>query len=115
MVVSLVTICALTLAIAAMALGFGALYPQFETENAAQIPTSFGGLVFMMSTIALLAAVIVALARPVSAYLQAYNAGVAVGVDAGMIGWFAVAAGLCVAATVVPLSVGLRRMEQFEF
>jgi ABC-2 type transport system permease protein len=115
MVVSLATICALTLAIAAMALGFGALYPQFETENAAQIPTSFGGLVFMMSTIALLAAVIVALARPVSAYLQAYNAGVAVGVDAGMIGWFAMAAGLCVVATVVPLRVGLRRMEQFEF
>ena len=115
MVVSLVTICALTLAIAAMALGFGALYPQFETENAAQIPTSFGGLVFMMSTIALLAAVIVALARPVSTYLQAYNAGVAVGVDAWMIGGFAVAGGLCIAATVVPLRVGLRRMEQFEF
>ena len=73
MVVSLATICALTLAIAALALGFGALYPQFETENAAQIPTSFGGLVFMMTTIALLAAVIVFLARPVSSYLAAVN------------------------------------------
>jgi len=55
MIVSLSAICGLTLAIAAMALGFGALYPQFETENAAQIPTSFGGLIFMMATIALLA------------------------------------------------------------
>src|SRR2546428_14146709 len=52
MILSLATIFALTLAIAAMALGFGALYPQFETENAAQIPTSFGGLVYMMATIA---------------------------------------------------------------
>src|SRR5206468_7913901 len=38
MVMGLVTICGLTFAIAALALGFGALYPQFETENAAQIP-----------------------------------------------------------------------------
>ena len=35
MSVSIVTIILLTLAIAALALGFGALYPQFETENAA--------------------------------------------------------------------------------
>src|SRR2546425_10216600 len=66
MVLSLVTICALTLAIAALALGYGALYPQFETENAAQIPTSFGGLVFMMTTIALLAGVIFALYQAVN-------------------------------------------------
>ena len=39
----------MTLALAGLALGFGTLFPQFETENAAQIPTSFGGLVFMMS------------------------------------------------------------------
>src|SRR5437667_7302363 len=59
MLMSLATMASLTLAIAAMALAFGTLYPQFETENAAQIPTSFGGLVFMMATIALLAGVIV--------------------------------------------------------
>src|SRR5204862_3941725 len=61
MLMSLATMAALTLAIAAMALAFGTLYPQFETENAAQIPTSFGGLVFMMATIALLAGGIVSL------------------------------------------------------
>jgi hypothetical protein len=45
-------------AIGALALGFGALYPQFETQSAAQIPTSFGGLVYMMAMIALLGWVI---------------------------------------------------------
>ena len=45
------TIVLFTLAASAMALSFGAIYPQFETENAAQIPTSFGGLVFMMSSV----------------------------------------------------------------
>jgi len=48
----------------------GTLYPQFETENAAQIPTSFGGLVFMMATIALLAAVLGTLSRAVYTYVH---------------------------------------------
>ncbi|MBI1967260.1 MAG: hypothetical protein HYS40_04670 [Gemmatimonadetes bacterium] len=115
MIVSLATICALTLAIAAMALGFGALYPQFETENAAQIPTSFGGLVFMMATIVLLAVVIVVLARPVYVYMSTVNAGLPVRMDASMIAAFAAAATLCAAATVIPLRVGLKKMESFEF
>jgi len=115
MIVSLTTISALTLAIAALALGFGALYPQFETENAAQIPTSFGGLVFMMATIALLAAVLSVLALPVSAYVRnAYN-GEPTPVDTVMVGAFAAAAVLCAAATIIPLRIGLRKIESFEF
>ena len=64
-VVSVVTIALMTFALAGLALGFGTLFPQFETENAAQIPTSFGGLVFMMSAIALIGVVVVLEARPV--------------------------------------------------
>ncbi|HEY6159521.1 MAG TPA: hypothetical protein VIV88_18905 [Gemmatimonadales bacterium] len=115
MVMSLLTIGGLTFAIAALALGFGALYPQFETENAAQIPTSFGGLVYMMTTIALLGGVIVALWQAVYAYVRAVYQGQPVVVDGWMISWFAVAAVLCTAATALPLWVGLRRMERFEF
>jgi len=115
MVMGLVTICGLTFAIAALALGFGALYPQFETENAAQIPTSFGGLVYMMATIALLAAVIVALWQAVYAYARAVYEGEPVVVDGWMIFWFAVAALICAAATAIPLRIGLRKMESFEF
>src|SRR6266545_3976166 len=115
MIVSLVTMSALTFAIAALALGFGALYPQFETENAAQIPTSFGGLVFMMTTIALLAAVIFLLAGPVSAYVRSANEGLRVRLDVWAIGAFAGAAAICAAATAVPLRIGLRKMESFEF
>jgi len=115
MILSLATIFALTLAIAAMALGFGALYPQFETENAAQIPTSFGGLVYMMATIALLAGVIVALWQAVYVYVHAVYEGRPVVVDAWMLCWFTVAAALCAAATVIPLRVGLKKMESFEF
>jgi ABC-2 type transport system permease protein len=115
MAVSTGTIVLLTFAISAMALGFGALYPQFETENAAQIPTSFGGLVFMMTTIALLSLVIVIEAVPVYRYLRAGFIGEPVTVDATMIGAFVAVAVICTLATVVPLKVGLRRMEGFEF
>ncbi len=115
MIMSLVAMVGITLAISAMALGFGAVYPQFETENAAQIPTSFGGLVFMMATVAFLGAVIVVLWQAVYAYTTAVNDGRAVVVDGWMVMWFTVAALICAAATVIPLIVGLRRMEQFEF
>jgi ABC-2 type transport system permease protein len=115
MVVGIGTIILLTLAISAMALGYGALFPQFDTENAAQIPTSYGGLVFMMSTIALLAVVIVVEAVPVSNYLRASFRGEPMTVNIWMVGAFAAVVLICVTATVVPLWVGLRRMEQFEF
>lgn len=115
MAVGVGTIVLLTLAISAMALGFGALYPQFETENAAQIPTSFGGLVFMMTTVALLAVVIVVEAIPVYGYLQAIYEGRPVRIDATMVAAFAGVVAICGVATVVPLKVGLKKMEGFEF
>ena len=52
MAVSLATIVLYTLAVSALALTFGVFYPQFGTENAAQIPTSFGGIVYMMTACA---------------------------------------------------------------
>jgi len=115
MVLGLVTIVGLTFAIAALALGFGALFPQFETENAAQIPTSFGGLVYMMATIALLAVVIFFLWQGVFQYVRSVYLRQPVVVDAWMIGWFAAAAALCTLVTAAALRAGLRRMERFEF
>ena len=115
MILSLAAMTGLTLAISALALTFGTLYPQFETENAAQIPTSFGGLVFMMATIALLAAVLIVLSRAVYTYVRGTFEGQSVGVTPEMLVWFAVAAALCTAATFVPLRLALRKMETFEF
>src|SRR5213592_1148519 len=115
MIMSLATMTGLTLAISALALTFGTLYPQFETENAAQIPTSFGGLVFMMATIALLAGVIVSLWQAVYQYVRAAYEGQPVFIDSWMLLWFGVAAALCTAATIVPLRLALKKMETFEF
>ena len=75
MAVSLGTILLYTLAASALALTFGVFYPQFGTENAAQIPTSFGGVVYMMASLSLLAVVIMIEAQPVAAQLRAHHRG----------------------------------------
>ncbi|MBI3893440.1 MAG: hypothetical protein HY303_18130 [Candidatus Wallbacteria bacterium] len=41
-----------TLAVSALAIGFGAYYRNFKAENFAQIPSGFGGMVFMVACMA---------------------------------------------------------------
>ncbi len=116
MVLSLTTIAAMTFALAAMALAFGAIYPQFDTENMAQIPTSLGGLLFMMSAIALIGGVLALESWPVLTVFRHRLVGASLSTDALLP---AIAAGLgalvvCAIATVVPLRLALRRIETYE-
>lgn len=111
--VSLFTIVLMTFAMAGLAIGFGTLYPQFETENAAQIPTSFGGLLFMMTSIAVIAGVVVLEARPVFGYFSAQAFDTESSPLEMQLG-FGLAALLCLAATLVPIRIALRRLEQME-
>jgi ABC-2 type transport system permease protein len=111
--VSTFSIVFMTLAIAGLAIGFGTAYPQFETENAAQIPTSFGGLLFMMAAVALIGAVVVLEARPVYSYLSAQAFKTATKPGEMAVG-FGLAAMLCVAATLVPIAVARRRLAAVE-
>lgn len=116
MILSVVTITAITFALAALALAFGTIFPQFETENMAQIPTSIGGLLFMMSAISLVGAVLVLESWPVLTILRQRLYGVGVSAETVMLAVASGAAALliCVVATVVPLKVALGRMESFE-
>lgn len=111
--VSVLSITMLTFALAGMAIGFGTMFPQFETENAAQIPTSFGGLLYMMASVAVIGGVIVLEARPVYGWLsaQAYQSAAD---PTEMIIGFGLAALLCIAATVIPIKLALTRLEAIE-
>lgn len=111
--VSVMTITLMTFALCGMALGFGTLFPQFETENAAQIPTSFGGLVFMIASIGLIAGVVILEARPVYGYLSARLYGTPT-YPGEMVFGFGMAALLCVAATIIPIGIATRRLEAVE-
>ena len=114
--VAIMTITLYTMAASALALSFGALYPQFGSENAAQIPTSFGGLVYMMSSLSLLAAIVMIEAVPVTTYLRTQrDASSPVPVTPELVAAGAAVFIICAAATIVPLRLGLRRIESMEW
>jgi ABC-2 type transport system permease protein len=111
--VSIFSVTLLTFAIAGLAIGFGTLYPRFESENAAQIPTSFGGLLFMMTAVIVIGAVIVLEARPVYSFVGAKAFG-GTADSAAMVVGFSGAAVVCLAGTFLPLRMALRRLELIE-
>jgi ABC-2 type transport system permease protein len=114
--VAVTTIVLYTLAASALALSFGAVYPQFGTENAAQIPTSFGGLIYMMSSLSLLAAIIMVEAGPVTAYLRIERlTGASVGLASELLVSAALVIFICLSATIVPLRIALRTIEKMEW
>jgi ABC-2 type transport system permease protein len=106
---------AATFAITSLALGLGALYPNYDTENVAEIPTSFGGLLFMMSAVIYLGVVVLLEAWPVYLFLQAGLRG-----DAG-VGLLPLVAGVGGAALVtsavivLPLRAGVERVRSIDF
>jgi ABC-2 type transport system permease protein len=108
------TITLMTLAISGLALCFGTMFPQFDTENAAQIPTSFGGLLFMMTSIVLIGVIIILEARPVYEFLHAQSTGTGSPDYNGMFLTFSAVALLCLLATLIPLRLALRKMESIE-
>jgi len=116
MSVAVGTIVLYTLAASALALSFGAVYPQFGSENAAQIPTSFGGLVYMMSSLSLLAAIIVLEAGPVTERLRIERfSHASSGSTAELVLTGGVVATVCIAATMIPLRMALRTVERMEW
>ncbi|HZI29776.1 MAG TPA: hypothetical protein VFD64_16525 [Gemmatimonadaceae bacterium] len=111
--VSVGTITLVTFAIAGLAIGFGTLYPRFESENAAQIPTSFGGLLFMMTAIGLIGVVLLLEARPIYTWLGARSAGEPVP-PGELVAGLAAAAAVCLLATFIPLRVAQKRLDAIE-
>jgi ABC-2 type transport system permease protein len=112
-VVSLAAITGLVFPLTALALGYGTFYPRFDSENAAQIPTSFGGLLFMMTAVTLIGAIAYLTGRPAARFVVAEHFGRAH--DAGaLLLPFAVALTVCVVGTVVPLRMARVRLERLE-
>lgn len=116
MVLSLISIVMITFAIGSLALGFGAVFPRFETDNAADISTGFGGLLFMMSSIAYLGIIVVLEAWPVYAVLSAKSKGLAL--NAGHFSGLAFGLGFAFLVTaaviVMPLREARHRIDNLE-
>lgn len=65
MILSVLTIFCLVPAVVGLGIGMGAVYANFKSENPANVITSFGGLLFMILSFALIAMVIILEAGPV--------------------------------------------------
>lgn len=118
MVLSTVTVALMVAALSGLAVGIGAIYPRFRYENVAQIPTGFGGLLYMIVAVLYIAAVVVCEALPVHTILMARLSGRALSVG-DLAGAALAGAGVVVLSglvCVVPLRMGiacLRAREQW--
>jgi ABC-2 type transport system permease protein len=112
-VVSTAAIAGLVFPLTAMALAFGTFYPQYDSENAAQIPTSFGGLLFMLSAIVLIGAVAYGTGRPAARFVMADHFGWSF--EAWRLALpFALVSLTCLAFTLLPLRLAQRKLELLE-
>ncbi|MGD2121337.1 MAG: hypothetical protein PVJ76_06320 [Gemmatimonadota bacterium] len=111
------TMAVATLSLSALAPGFGAVFPNYDSDNVAEIPTSFGGLLFMMAAVGYLVGVILLEAWPVYAYLSGNLRGepirnfLTLPVVLGIAGATVLSAG----AIVIPIRVGMKRVGALDF
>jgi ABC-2 type transport system permease protein len=73
--VSVATLALMTFPIAALGLWLGSLYAQLDYENAAKIPSSFGGIVYMIVTVLFIGVNALLEAWPIWTILSASLAG----------------------------------------
>lgn len=109
---STLTMVGATFALSALALGLGAMFPNFETENAAEIPTSFGGLLFMMAAVGYLAIVVGLEAWPVYRFLTGGEGGT--GSPIPLVLGLGGAAAVTTLMIWWPLRFGLRQVQTVE-
>jgi ABC-2 type transport system permease protein len=114
MALSLITVFLMTCGITAIGVGVGALYPKFNFDNAAEIPTSFGGALCMIFSIAFIGVAVMIEAWPIyQLTLETLNTGRLIVPEFHVIGpSLAAVIALTVVAVIAPLRLGLKRLDQ---
>ena len=108
MFLSATTIFFLVPAVVAMAVGLGAVYPDFKSENPALSVTSFGGLLFMLCCFGLIILVIILEAGPVYYLFMSMMRGKNLSIlqiTWSVISFFLVLI-ICILATLYPMRMG---------
>jgi ABC-2 type transport system permease protein len=116
MALSSVTMFFAVFGIVALGVGMGAMYPNFNHQNIAQVATGFGGLMFMILSAAFMALIVVLEAGPVYVLVMADLRGVPVA------GWqwslivlsFAAVLFIMVATVYKPMTMGLKALSRYE-
>lgn len=116
MVLSSITIFFMTFGITSLGVGMGAIYPKFKHTSSAEIPTGFGGLLYMMYAMGLISLTVVLEARPV--YILFTSHALHTNLPRWFYGELSLALFLIVvinsAALVFPLHYGLKNLSSME-
>lgn len=113
---SVVTVFMMTFGITSLGIGLGAVFPRFRHENVAQIPTGFGGIVYMLVTMIFIGVVVTLEAWPVYRIFMAQIAGSALPPS----GWariilsFGLVLVINALALFLPVKIGLKRLSERE-
>ena len=116
MALSVVTMFLAVFGIVGLGIGFGALYPNFNFQNVAQVSTGFGGLIFMICSALYVAVTIAMEAGPVYLVSMAEMKGAALS-DlewSFIIGSFIGVVGLDFLAVYLPMKMGLKALANLE-
>jgi ABC-2 type transport system permease protein len=113
MTVSIATLGVMTFGITALGLCLGSLYPQFEYENVAKIPSSFGGVVYMMLAILFIGVNVVLEAWPLWVVLLSHlgQRSLSAAEVAGVIGSFTSVIAFDLAVFAISARKGIRALE----
>jgi ABC-2 type transport system permease protein len=116
MTLSLITMGLMTFGIAAIGVGLGALYPNFNFDNAAEIPTSFGGAVCMIFSVGFIAVAVMVEAWPIYALtMRTLYRGTATAPELSLIApSLLIVLALTIVAVIVSLRLGLKNLERMK-
>jgi len=113
---SVITIAGMTFGITSLGIGFGAWFPRFKVENVSQIPTGFGGMLYMIVAVCFVGLVVILEARPVYLFFISRMRGVPLtsGELTEVIGLFTVAFLLLVLTFIMPMRLGIKKLASLE-
>jgi ABC-2 type transport system permease protein len=116
MVLSIVTIFLMVPGIVCLGIGLGAAYPDFKSENPNQSVTSMGGLLFMVLSAGYAGAVIALEAGPVYNLFMSSIKGSELRFSEWIwiVGSFLIVLTLSIAAVIVPMRFGEKRLQHLE-
>ncbi|GAI45940.1 unnamed protein product, partial [marine sediment metagenome] len=116
MILSAITIFLMTFGLTSLSIGCGATYPRFRFENVSQIPTSFGGLMYMILSVIFVGSIVVLEALPVQLFMMAKFTGRALTrvQNAEIVASLLMVLLINIAVFLVPMKIGLKKLSALE-
>jgi len=108
-----ITVVLMSLALSGLAVGLGALYPNFKDDNPSKVVSGFGGTFCLLLSIGYIALVVIAEVVPIHLYFVAKSLPLDHFLALFALAWCAIV-GLSIAAAVLPMKLAIRHVELLE-